>query len=108
MASVQLFYHYTSTAGANGIRKDGIIRSKNAVKLSTLQPEDHTRDAILRSIYGNTIPSERKNRADNVVFVSESVLDTSMLHEITPALFGYSDEIRVSANDVSDKPACVK
>lgn len=106
MSSVQSFYHYTSTAGACGIRDDEVLRSQNGVKLSTLKPEDYSRDDILRSMYGKTIPPEFKNRADNVVSVDKSNMDASKLRKITPTLYRYSGEIKVSANDVKDKPAC--
>lgn len=107
MTSQQWYYHYTSTAGASAIRKDQVIRSKIGVRLSTLKPEDHTRDDILRSIYGNTIPADRKNRADYVVYVSASILDTSKMVEITSNLYQYSEEIIVSADYIIDKPACI-
>lgn len=105
MSSVQ-YYHYTSTAAANAIRTDGVIRSQNGVKLSTLKPEDHSRDDILRSVYGNTIPTKFKNRADNVVYVTKSLLDASKLVRMNPALYRYSGEIKVNANDVKDKVKC--
>ncbi|XP_037048857.1 uncharacterized protein LOC119083275 [Bradysia coprophila] len=107
MASVQYLYHYTSTAGANGIRNDGLIRSQSGIILSTLKPEDHSRDDILQNIYGRRIPSNARNKADNVVLVKMSILDTSKLNSITATLYRYSAEIRVSANDVIDKPRCV-
>lgn len=107
MSSVRSFYHYTSTAGAKGIRTDKVLRSQNGVKLSTLKPEDHTRDDILHSIYGKTIPLECKNRADYVVLVSESTLDPSKLFEITPNLYQYAVDIKISPHDVRDKPKYV-
>lgn len=107
MTSVKWYYHYTSTAAANAIRKDELLRSENDIKLSTLKPEENYRDDILRSMYGKTIPAECKNRADNVVYVSESYLDSSKLFEITPTLYSYSGEIKVIADDIRDKPACL-
>ncbi|XP_037041164.1 uncharacterized protein LOC119077900 [Bradysia coprophila] len=101
------YYHYTSTAGANAIRNEGRLWSQSGVQLSTLNPEEHTRDAILRTIYGNGIPSERKNGADNVVYISEADLDSSKMFKITPTLYQYSGEIQVDAQNVKDKPRCV-
>ncbi|KAG4076103.1 hypothetical protein HA402_011450 [Bradysia odoriphaga] len=103
----QFYYHYTSTAGANTIRNKGVLWSQSGLQLSTLNPEEHTRDAILRAIYGNIIPNERKNEADNVVYISEADLDSSKMFEITPTLYKYSGEIQVDANDVRDKPRCI-
>lgn len=107
MTSVQWYYHYTSTAAANAIRKDEVLRSQNGVKLSTLKPEENYRDDILRSMYGNNVPTDRKNRADYVVYVSESYLDSSKLFEITTTLYSYSGEIKVNADDIRDKPVCL-
>lgn len=104
----QSLYHYTSTAGANGIRKDGVIRSHNGVMLSTLKPEDHTRDDILRSINGNSYPSQFKNRADNVVYIDYSSLDSSKLNPMKPNLYKYSGDIKITISNVRDKPACTK
>ncbi|KAJ6621054.1 hypothetical protein Bhyg_17187, partial [Pseudolycoriella hygida] len=103
----QLFYHYTSTAGANGIRKDLTLKSNYGVMLSTLKPENHSRDDILHSIHGSTIPPQFKNRADNIVYVEGSTLDPSKLSQIKPDLFKYSGDITISPNDVQDKPRCV-
>lgn len=101
------YYHYTSTAGANDIRNEGRLWSQSGVQLSTLNPEEHTRDVILRSIYGNRIPNGHKNRADNVVYVSEDYLDMSKLSKVTPQLYQYSGEININDDDVRDKPRCV-
>jgi len=102
----RFYYHYTSTAGANAIRNAGVLRSRNGIQLSTLKPEEHTRDDILRTIYGNRIPNEFKNAADNVVYVAADELDSSHLFEIIPELYQYSGEIQVNPNDVRDKPRC--
>lgn len=104
----QSLYHYTSTAGANGIRNDGAIRSYNGVMLSDLKPEDHTRDDILHSIHGNVIPAQFKNRADNVVCVDYSTLDSSKLKQMKPNLYKYSGDIKITTSNVRDKPACTK
>lgn len=106
MSSAQCFFHYTSTAGANGIRQDGVLRSNNGVMLSTLKPEDYTRDDILRSIHGSSIPPKFRNRADNVVFVNVTALDASNLRQVSASLYKYSGDIKISASDVKDKPAC--
>lgn len=106
MSSGVSFYHYTSTAGANGIRKDELIRSQNGVMLSTLNPEDHSRRDILHNIHGNSYPSDFKNRADNVVFVNGSTLDHKKLHQINSQLYKYSGDIRIKTSNVRDKPAC--
>lgn len=104
----QFIYHYTSTAGANGIRNDGAIRSYNGVMLSDLKPEDHTRDDILHSIHGNVIPVQFKNRADNVVYIDYSSLDSSKLKLMKPNLYKYSGDIKIATSNVRDKPACTK
>lgn len=101
----RFFYHYTSTAGANEIRNEGRLQS--GVQLSILKPEEHTRDVILRAIYGNQIPKELKNRADNVVYISEDDLDTKKLFQIKPDLYQYSGEIEIYDDDVRDKPRCL-
>lgn len=99
------YYHYTSTAGANAIRSEGRLQS--GVQLSILKPEEHTRGDILRAIYGNQIPKEFKNRADNVVYIDEADLDTKKLLQITPDLYQYSGEIEIHDDDVRDKPRCL-
>lgn len=83
-----------------------MIRSRNGVMLSKLKPEEHTRDSILHSIHGNSIPDHCKNRADNVVFVDLSSLDCTKLYEIKPDLYKYSGDIKINAVNVRDKPAC--
>ncbi|KAJ6649491.1 hypothetical protein Bhyg_04727 [Pseudolycoriella hygida] len=101
------YYHYTNAAGAEGIINERLLRSLNGVMLSTLKPEDHSRDDILHSIHGSTIPTQFKDRADKIVYVNATKLDSSKLNQIQPNLFKYSGDIRVSRVDVKDTPHCV-
>ena len=97
-------YHYTSTAGANGIRRDGVIRA--TVVLSSLKPEDHYRPEILQSIHGQNVPQNYQNRADNVVLVDGSKLDSSKLRQFRNNAYEYRSDIQVNPQDVIDKPRC--
>ena len=97
-------YHYTSTAGANGIRTDRLI--KGTVVLSSLKPEQHYRQEILHAIYGHNIPLNCQNRADNVVLVDGTKLDSSKLRQFKNHVYNYSGDIRVRPEEVIDKPRC--
>ena len=99
------YYHYTSTAGANGIRQAGVIKGR--VTLSKLKPEDYQRMEILESIWGKgKVPDNCKNRADWVVLVDGAKLDKSKLQQYNSSSYNYSGDIRISASDVIDKPRC--
>ena len=114
-----MYYHYTSTAGAEGIKKKGVIHKSHAngvfgpgVYLTDLEPEKFFRYQILKNNYGGNY-KQYKNRADWVVKVYEhcdinmnKLKRVNVKGEPNRRIFVYPDEIEVSGWQIIDKPRC--
>ena len=103
-----LYYHYTSTRNAAGIRQGGKLKKihRNII-LTTLQPQDYNRDQILCQIYGYGYDKHQfGNRADWVVVVHSSKINPNKLIRKSNAVYEYPEDINVGYNDVMDKPRC--
>lgn len=103
------YYHYTSTKNAKSIQKDGKLRKgyRNII-LTTLEPKNFNRDQILDKVYGKNYDRRQfGNRADWVVVVDSSKLDSGKLRKISEDVFEYPEDIKIDPNNVMDKPKCI-
>ena len=115
-----MFYHYTSTYGAQAIKASRFIRQSQGngafgpgVYLTDMDPHDYSRDEILRNNYGGI--SSLSNRADWVVEVHENHIDYRKLIKVdVPGeshrrIWVYQADIHGILDwQVKDKPRCLK
>ncbi|XP_054153614.1 uncharacterized protein LOC128952277 isoform X2 [Oppia nitens] len=124
-----VLYHYTTTAGADSIRLSGVIYPGNSVEpyggggeggaqgvvLSSLSPDQYYRHEIVDRIHGPLATTSaaaqggRHNSADWLVEVYVQTLDPNRLIPIKPDVYLYcGGPITVTANQVKDKPRCLR
>ncbi|CAG2104595.1 unnamed protein product, partial [Medioppia subpectinata] len=112
-------YHYTNKAGADGIKRTGVIRRSGSangaggafgagVYFTDLDPHYYFRNEILANNYGG-IAASFKTNSDYVVIVNRSSLQQGLLTQNNVDdrhIYCYANEVPVRPNQVFDKPTC--
>ncbi|XP_054152770.1 protein shank-like [Oppia nitens] len=107
-----ILYHYTTSAGAKGIRLAGHIKKSGTsgafgpgVYMTSMDPYSYYRNEIVQNNYGS---GSRTNYADWVVFIYTDKLVKTKLHRVTTRanqdIYRYEDDVSVSPSDIHDKP----